>query len=71
MTELFTRLRFAIACLQGRPVARHLEIIGGMLNHKSTQLTYDCFIKGTDGFWRHPDDAVWRFYHEPVDVPTR
>lgn len=65
MTELFTRLRFALACLQGRPVARHLAIIEGMLDHKPTQLTSDCFIKGNDGFWRNPDDAIWRFYNEP------
>ena len=31
MTELFTRLRFAVACLQGRPVARHLNCPGGII----------------------------------------
>ena len=30
MTELITRLRFALACLQGRPVARHITAEGGI-----------------------------------------
>ena len=61
MTELFTRIRFALACLQGRPVARHLAIIDGMLEHKPTQLTFDCINKRTDGMWRYPGDEIWRY----------
>ena len=58
MNELFTRLRFAIACLQGRPVARHLAVIDGMIEQKPAQLTHDCISKA-DGMWRY-------YYAEPV-----
>ena len=30
MTELLTRLRFALAALQGRPIARHITAEGGI-----------------------------------------
>lgn len=48
MTELLTRLRFAVAALQGRPIARHLTITNGTLTHKMNQLTEDCIVIGID-----------------------
>ena len=47
MTELLTRLRFALAALQGRPIARHLTVTDGTLEHNPKQLTEDCNVRAS------------------------